>query len=169
MSSVTLDFVPYEPAHLLALIEAPQAFADLVGVPAAAGLREFLVGGEVPASFVERLRAGAGADPWWWGFAVVHRAARLVIGNASYKGPPDADGAVEIAYAIVPAYRGQGHATTAAGMLVDYAVADPRVRRLRAHTLPARNASTRVLEKNGFRLCGEVVDPDDGRIWRWER
>lgn len=46
--------------------------------------------------------------------------------------------------------------------------ADP-ARRTRAHTLPERNASTRVLEKCGFTLVGEVVDPDDGVVWRWER
>ena len=40
---------------------------------------------------------------------------------------------------------------------------------VRAHTLAERNASTRVLEKCGFGLVGEVVDPEDGPVWRWER
>jgi hypothetical protein len=26
-----------------------------------------------------------------------------------------------------------------------------------------------VLTKNGFTKLGEVIDPEDGRVWRWER
>jgi [ribosomal protein S5]-alanine N-acetyltransferase len=53
--------------------------------------------------------------------------------------------------------------------LVEFAAADQGVRIVRAHTLPERNASTRVLEKCGFEFTGEVVDPEDGPVWRWER
>jgi RimJ/RimL family protein N-acetyltransferase len=42
------------------------------------------------------------------------------------------------------------------------------VRLVRAHTLPESNASTRVLTNCGFRKTAEVVDPDDGPVWRWE-
>ena len=34
--------------------------------------------------------------------------------------------------------------------------------------LPEANASGRVLAKCGFRRVGEVIDPDDGVVWRWE-
>jgi ribosomal-protein-alanine N-acetyltransferase len=40
---------------------------------------------------------------------------------------------------------------------------------VRAHTLPNPNASTRVLTKCGFHRVGEVIDPEDGLVWRWER
>jgi len=43
------------------------------------------------------------------------------------------------------------------------------VRTIRAHTLPQRNASTRILEKCGFRQTGEIDHPTDGLIWRWEK
>jgi hypothetical protein len=26
-----------------------------------------------------------------------------------------------------------------------------------------------VLRKNGFEFIGDVVEPDDGPVWRWER
>ena len=39
----------------------------------------------------------------------------------------------------------------------------------RAHTLPTPNASTRVLAKCCFQYIGEVIDPEDGLVWRWER
>jgi RimJ/RimL family protein N-acetyltransferase len=53
--------------------------------------------------------------------------------------------------------------------LVDYALQDERVRLLRAHTLREANPSTKVLRKCGFDFTGEVVEPDDGPVWRWER
>lgn len=57
----------------------------------------------------------------------------------------------------------------AAAALVDFAFATPLVALVRAHTLPAANASTHVLAKCAFHHVGTVVDPDDGPVWRWER
>jgi RimJ/RimL family protein N-acetyltransferase len=54
-------------------------------------------------------------------------------------------------------------------MLLEYARDAGSVRVVRAHTLIGPGASTRVLEKVGFSLLGEVIDPDDGAVWRWER
>ena len=68
----------------------------------------------------------------------------------------------------LPEYQGRGYATEAATALVEFALSDPRVQTVRAHTLPEPNASTRVLTRNGFRHLGEVMDPEDGRVWRWE-
>jgi ribosomal-protein-alanine N-acetyltransferase len=73
------------------------------------------------------------------------------------------------AYAITPEHQGKGFATEAAAALVSYAFASGEVRVVRAHTLPLPNASTRVLTKCGFQKAGEVIDPDDGLVWRWER
>ena len=39
----------------------------------------------------------------------------------------------------------------------------------RLHTLPEPNASTRILEKTGFKRAGETIDPESGPVWRWER
>jgi RimJ/RimL family protein N-acetyltransferase len=104
-----------------------------------------------------------------FGFAVIHHEEQRVIGAASFKGPPDDDGVVEIAYGIVPAYQGQGYATEAASALVEFAMERVEVRTIRAHTLPDGNASMRVLVKTGFQLVGKVVDEDDGVVCRWER
>jgi RimJ/RimL family protein N-acetyltransferase len=123
---------------------------------------------EVSGEWLARVRASSGADPWTHGFAVVHRASGSVIGSCGYKGPPGADGIVEIAYGVDEAHRGQGYATEAAEALVRYALGSGEVRMIRAHTLPEANASTRVLTKCGFERVGEVVDPEDGLVWRWE-
>ena len=57
----------------------------------------------------------------------------------------------------------------AAGLVQLAMSAQPAAMLLRAHTLPERSASCRVLEKAGFEYIGSVIDPDDGPVWRWER
>ena len=123
----------------------------------------------VSADWLARVRNATDADPWVMGFAMVDRSTGAELGSCGFKGPPDADGMVEIAYGVAPERQSNGYATEAAEALVAYAFADSVVRLVRAHTLPEANASTRVLTKCGFRRIGEVVDPDDGLVWRWER
>jgi len=123
---------------------------------------------EVSPDWLARVKASTSADPWTHGFAVVHRASGTVVGSCGYKGPPGADAVVEIAYGINGDYRGRGYATEAARALIDFAFGTGRVRIVRAHTLPLESASTRVLTKCRFERVGEVVDPEDGLVWRWE-
>ena len=110
-----------------------------------------------------------GAASAWGAFLAAEPGTRAVVGTCAYKGPPDWDGVVEIAYFTFPPCEGRGVATAMAGGLIQRAAASGLVRTVRAHTLPQRNASGRVLEKLGFRFVGEVVDPEDGPVWRWER
>jgi len=127
---------------------------------------------EVSPDWLAMLRAadadGDESNPWTYGFAVVLVETEARIGQAGFKGPPDGDGAVEIAYGIDPEHQGRGYATEAAAALVALANADERVTVVRAHTLPDGQASQRVLAKNGFSFVGEAVDPEDGLVWRWE-
>lgn len=108
------------------------------------------------------------ADLWTLGFAMVHRTTDAIIGSCGFKGPPGADGIVEIAYGVAPHHQGQGYATEAAEALVAFAFSNDMVRVVRAHTFLDANASTRVLAKCGFQAVGEVIDPEDGLVWRWE-
>lgn len=121
------------------------------------------------AAWLSLLDGSSSIDPWIHGVVLVRRATDSVIGKCAFKGPPGADGAVEIAYVVAPAYRGKGYATEAAEALASYAFGSGQVRVVRAHTLPEPNASTRVLTKSGFRRVGEVIDPDDGLVWRWRQ
>ena len=55
-------------------------------------------------------------------------------------------------------------------MLIDFVSADESVRIICAHTLREINASTRVLEKCGFKRVADLIDPENNLpIWRWER
>jgi RimJ/RimL family protein N-acetyltransferase len=124
---------------------------------------------QLSADWLAQLQASDAEDPWVHGFSLVQRETGAGVGSCGFKGPPTADGVVEIAYGVDPAHQGKGYATEAAAALVDFAHGDDRVRTVCAHTLPEENASTRVLIKCGFRKVGEVVDPDDGLVWRWEK
>jgi [ribosomal protein S5]-alanine N-acetyltransferase len=122
---------------------------------------------QVSPDWLAHMRASKGPDPWTHGFRVLDAGTNLAIGMCGFKGPP-ADGAVEIAYAVDPEHEGKGLATEAAQALVDFASTREEVRLIRAHSLPNGNASKRVLEKCGFRYVGEVVDPEDGTVSRFE-
>lgn len=169
IQTARLQLAPYSPHNLLALIEGVDEFAESFGLPAADGLREFYVSGDVSPAWLEQLRAAAAPDPWVHGFAVVHRASQSVIGALGFKGRPGSDGVVEIAYGIVPMHQRQGYATEAATAGCEFAAASGLVRAISAHTMPEANASTCVLTRCGFSHVAEIVDPDDGLVWRWER
>ena len=168
MKTANLELLPWTPAHLLALLESAEAFEKSSGLKIAAGIREMFTSGDVSPEFFAMLKSTPAADPWTFGFFVRHTADRLVIGSGGFKGPPDAEGIVEIAYGIAPDWRGRGFATEVARALTAHALDDGRVRVVCAHTLPEANASTRVLAKSGFRKIDEVTDPEDGPVWRWE-
>ena len=166
-----LLLVPADPRQLVALYDELEQPVAIAGYTLAAELRAFYESArpQVSPKWLAGLRTASGPDPWQHGFFIIERFRHEVIGSAGFKGPPDADGMVEIAYGVVPSVEGRGYATEAAGALVRFAAADPRVHLVRAHTLPELNASTRVLRKCGFVHIGEVVDSEDGPVWRWER
>jgi [ribosomal protein S5]-alanine N-acetyltransferase len=124
---------------------------------------------ELSADWLARLQASTPEDPWVHGFSLVHRESGIAIGACGFKGPPTEDGVVEIAYGVDLEHQGNGYATEAAEALIVFAFGNELVCVVRAHTLPDANASQRVLTKCGFRYVGEVIDPDDGLVWRWEK
>lgn len=146
--------------------------ADLEALPSPARA-------QMSPAWLALLEASVPCDPWIHGFTLVLSAddgsgrsdsdSGAPVGQCGFKGPPDADGMVEIAYMVESDHQGRGYATQAARALTDYALGHPSVRTVRAHTLPERNASTRILTKCGFQNTGEVMDPDDGPVWRWEK
>jgi len=104
-------------------------------------------------------------DPWG---SYLASASGQTIGICAFKAAPDSDGVVEIAYMTFPAFEGRGHAGAMAAALVEVAAAAGAPLVI-AHTLPQENASNRALRRNGFVHAGEVIDPEDGLVWRWEK
>lgn len=124
---------------------------------------------QVSEAWMAQLHASSEQDPWAHGFSVVELESGTHVGDCAFKAPPSDEGMVEIAYGIEPEHQGKGFATEAAEMLVAFAFQDERVNVVRAHTLEATNASARVLTKCGFKYLGEVIEPDDGLVSRWEK
>jgi [ribosomal protein S5]-alanine N-acetyltransferase len=112
---------------------------------------------------------GMGSSAPWGGYLAADPATEAVVGTCAFKGAPDERGAVEIAYYTFAPFEGRGYAGAMVQALLGVAAATPEVRQVVAHTMPEANASTRVLERAGFRFAGEVEDPEDGPVWRWER
>jgi [ribosomal protein S5]-alanine N-acetyltransferase len=123
---------------------------------------------EVSPDWLARLHASPTPTPWTHGFAIVERASGAVVGSCAFKTAPDAEGGVEIAYGLAPEHRGQGYAREAARALSDYALGAGGARYVRAHTRAENVASVRVLIACGFQCLGEVLDPEDGLVQRWE-
>ena len=106
----------------------------------------------------------------WGGYLALEGGSRRVVGFCGFKGGPDAAGTAELAYFTFAGEEGRGIASAMAAGLMQLAMsAQTAAVLLRAHTLPERSASCRVLEKAGFVCIGPVIDPDDGPVWRWER
>jgi len=124
---------------------------------------------ELSPAWLAQLAGSSHCDSWIHGFSLVHQSSDTVVGRCGFKGPPTPEGVVEIAYGVSPEHQGRGYATEAAAALVRYAMSNEQVQTVRAHTLPGASASTRVLEKCGFQRVGEVMDPEDGLVWRWEK
>jgi len=166
MQTAHLILEPHHPQHLLALLESPERYESASGMEAAEGLQDFLR--SASPDYLASLREAPGPDEWKFGYAIIERESRMVIGMCGFAAPPDANGAIEIAYGIAPSFQGRGYATEAAQALIEIARSNPAVRLICAHTLAEPNASTRVLEKCGFRKVDELWE-DDYRVWRWEK
>ena len=142
-----------DPAYMAALVREDW--------PEAANLVHRLIGHtltEAPVS-VDELH--------WDGYFVIDKDSREIVGSCAFKTPPREDGTVEIAYFTYPEFEGQGYATMMARKLIELA-SGAAIWRVIAHTLREKNVSTRVLEKVGMSRLGEVIDPEDGRVWRWQ-
>lgn len=107
-------------------------------------------------------------DHWTLGYTLVRVVDETPVGQCGFKGRP-VEGVVEIAYGVAPEFEGRGYATEAAFSLTRLAFESGEVQTVIARTYDRANASSRVLQKAGFRLVGEVTDPEDGTVWQWER
>ena len=124
-----------------------------------AGAREILV------QTVEFLAREPRPDPWG---SYIAYAGETAVATGAFKSAPDETGIVEIAYMTFPAHEGNGYARAMVPTLYAMAI-EHGASLVVAHTLPEENASNRALRSSGFAFAGEVSDPEDGLIWRWEK
>ena len=163
--NVTIELLALDRHAWGQLAEAPAVFAAEHALTLGAEPDLLRAVGQQTVALLER----TGATIPWTGYLAVDRTREIIIGTCAFTAPPDSDGVVEVAYFTFPPFEGRGYASAMAAGLVERAEQATEVSRVRAHTLPEQNASTRILEKLGFERIGEVMDPEAGPVWRWDR
>ena len=100
----------------------------------------------------------------WVGYFVIKEDK--IVGSCGFTGQPK-EGKVEIAYWTFDEYEGQGIASFSCKELVRISKhSDPMII-VTAKTAPEYNASTKILQKNGFTFTGIVQDHEIGDAWLW--
>ncbi len=139
----------------------------LVSCPAETGHDELArcLGVRVPAewpleladllpAYSAELRADAELEGWGpW--LMVAKDEETLVGDLGFTGRPDAEGAVEIGYSVLPPWRRRGYATEAVRELLTWVLERPGVTHVVAGCEPGNGGSIGVLEKVGMKLVGE--------------
>lgn len=100
----------------------------------------------------------------WVGYFVVRQ--NIVVGSCGFTGKPK-DGTVEIAYWTFKTFEGQGIASFSCRELISIARQTDPVLTITAKTAPEQNASTKILQQNGFQFAAIVQDHEIGDAWLW--
>lgn len=100
----------------------------------------------------------------WVGYFVLRN--NQIVGTGGFTGQP-VEGKVEIAYWTFKEFEGQGVASFTCKELISISKnTDPQLV-ITAKTAPEHNASTKILQKNGFEFSGIVQDDEIGDAWLW--
>jgi len=99
----------------------------------------------------------------WSQRAIVLRHENVMIGTATFHGPPGVNdtstpGAAEVGYEVYPALRDRGFATEVGRALIDWACREHGVTHYISGVEPGNLPSLRVNDKLGFVSTGQIVD-----------
>lgn len=165
-----LDLVASTLLHVDAEMAGRDQLASLLGVVVPKDWPPAGVDRNVLGHVRSRLAAEGQPSVGWYGWYAVSRRTALqpptLVGGGTFFGPPDGQGRVEMAFGVLPAFRGRGHATEMATALVDHALSQPRVDCIVAHARAADRPTLAVLLRCGFILA--TPKPENGLL-RCER
>lgn len=102
----------------------------------------------------------------WIGYFVIENDR--VLGTCGFTGKP-VDNRVELSYWTFSENEGKGVASQACAALIAIAKQENPEIILTAKTAPEKNASTTILERNGFQFSKIVQDDEIGDAWEWVR
>src|SRR5881397_2885399 len=156
-----LELVPATPELTRAALDGPRALGDsLAAFVPPTWPPEYLDARSLEFT-LDRLAEGPEQTGWWLHFVLLTGAesGRTLVGSAGYKGPPSAEGTVEVGYAIVSDHRRRGYASEVVRGLLAKAFAVPAVQMVISETLPELAPSIGVLRKCGFHLIGAGSEP----------
>ena len=160
-----LILIPGNKNLLASAIQGNDFLSKALGYTVCSDWTEF---GVAPLAYTLKILTQNENENGWWTYFPIYTVDQKLIGSCGYKGRPTPDGMVEIGYEVCPEYRQKGLGTEIAKGLLTNAFNDDNVKIVIAHTLPMENASTNILRKLSFKKVDEIVDPEDGLIWRWE-
>jgi len=152
--------------HLSAETLAALAAGDLDAADATSPvpLTPWLVSDEAIGTW--RYRAtqvvGAPQDLAWVTGVIWDEDREVVVGKAGFHAAPDADGMVEVGYAVDPAERRRGYARAVLLAMLARARAEPSVRTFRATVSPDNAPSLGLIAQLPFVEVGEQWDEEDG-------
>ena len=144
-------------------LEGPVALARTLDAVVPAGWPPEFYDADAFRYVLAKMDSGNYDEAWGFYYLVLRpdrsRPDRVLVGAGGFKGEPNANGEVELGYAIVPEYQRQGFATEAVRGWSEFAFRDPRVRTVIGQTLEGLIRSIGVMEKAGFRFAGAGDDP----------
>jgi ribosomal-protein-alanine N-acetyltransferase len=112
--------------------------------------------------YIEKLEKNQ--NEYGWGvWIIIKLEEKKIIGNIGFKGRPDNNGVVEIAYTILKEERQKGYGCEAAKSLIEWAYDFSEVKRIIAECEDSNRASIRILEKIGMKLYDT-----DKNFLKWE-
>jgi len=110
----------------------------------------------------QQMHEDPSTQPWLLRAIVLREPAGVIVGHINFHGPPDARGAVEVGYTILPEHRRRGYATEAAEALFAWATREHGIRHFIASVSPENAPSLAVVRRLGFRQTGVQWDEEDG-------
>lgn len=114
-------------------------------------------------SFLERMD-DAPEDLGWWVWLMRRVEDGAAVGVCGLGGRPDPDGVVSLGYSVYPVHERCGFATEASRALVEWALAQQGVTRVRATVTVDNAPSIAVARKLGMREVARGRDPELGDL-----
>jgi [ribosomal protein S5]-alanine N-acetyltransferase len=111
---------------------------------------------------LELVKEPTGFESWM----IVRQDNMFVIGDAGFKGKPNANGEVDIGYSIIEKEQKRGYGFETAKKLADWAFLHPDVKHITASCLINNIASAKILEKVGMQ---EISRDEEMIYWRISR
>ncbi|MBB6097572.1 ribosomal-protein-alanine N-acetyltransferase [Deinobacterium chartae] len=161
LSTAHLEIVPFTAELMRAAVHDRGEFARLLDARVPDSWPESDYAQVLPFLLEEALQQD-GQQPW--SALLIERHERQLVGNAGCRGVQGTGGTVEIGFSIVPEARNRGYATEATRGLIEWALAQPGVKRVMAECRADNAASKRVLEKAGMHCVHRVGDL---MLWEW--
>ncbi|MFB6455966.1 GNAT family N-acetyltransferase [Chitinophaga sp. Hz27] len=158
-----LQLLPCTLQHFELLLQGNDALANQLGITISDNWIEYP---EVILVTYDKLRNDPSLLGWFF-YMVIHRENKELIGAGGFKGRPNSEGVVEIAYDISPDYREQGYGTETAKALINFAFGHNYVTSVIAHTEEEYNSSVKTLQKVGMSFVGAFTNKENEELWEW--